>query len=222
MSVEMNEGKVRLMLADDHTILRAGLKALLSLNPDFEVVAEADDGREAIDKALAFRPDVVVMDISMPRLNGLEATREIVGRLPDTKVLILTAHSESEYLLQVLEAGGSGYVQKKSADRDLVEAIHTVHRGEVFLYPSAARLVLESVVRHPEAHDQAARATLSEREEAVLKLTAEGYSNREIAGQLYLSSKTVDTYRQRIMEKLNLHHRTELVRYALEAGLLRP
>lgn len=216
-----NAQTIRLLLADDHAILRTGLKALLSLEPDFVVVAEAADGQEAIDKALAYRPDVVVMDISMPNVNGLDATREITSRLPETKVLVLTAQAEAEYLLQVLQAGGSGYVQKSSADRELTDAIRTVNRGEVFLYPTGARLVLESMLRDADGPTSSARAALSEREEAVLKLTAEGYSNREIGGRLYLSSKTVDTYRQRIMEKLNLHHRAELVHYALQAGLLK-
>lgn len=213
--------KIRLLLADDHAILRTGLKALLSLEPDFVVVAEASDGREAIDKALAYRPDVIVMDISMPNVNGLDATQEISSRLPDTKVLVLTAQAEAEYLLQVLQAGGSGYVQKSSADRELTDAIRTVHRGEVFLYPSGARLVLESMLHVADGQKWSTRAALSEREQDVLKLTAEGYSNREIGDRLYLSSKTVDTYRQRIMEKLNLHHRADLVHYALQAGLLK-
>jgi two-component system, NarL family, response regulator NreC len=209
------------LLADDHAMLRAGLKALLSAEPDMEVVGEAGNGEEAVRLAERLRPDVVVMDISMPVKDGLAATAEIRESLPETKVLVLTMHAEEQYLLKVLEAGGSGYVLKRSADTELMEAIRTVHRGEAFLYPSAMRLLLEAYQRGGSPQPPAG-GRLSEREAEVLRLTAEGYSNTEIGGQLYLSPKTVDTYRQRIMEKLGLHHRAELVRYALDSGLLRP
>ena len=212
---------IRVMLADDHAILRAGLRALLGAEPDIEVVGEAADGQEAVALAERLRPDVVVMDISMPRMDGLQATRRITERLPDTRVLILTMHAEEQYLLQVLGAGGAGYVLKRSADDELLEAIRVVHRGEAFLYPSATKLLLEAYKRS-DRPGEARADTLTEREAEVLKLTAEGYSNTEIAGRIYLSPKTVDTYRQRIMEKLGLHHRAELVRYALDRGLLRP
>lgn len=210
---------VRVLLADDHAMLRAGLRALLNAEPDMTVVGEAGDGEEAVLRARELRPDVVVMDISMPVKDGLEATAEITDQLPSTRVLVLTMHAEEQYLLKVLEAGGSGYVLKRSADTELMEAIRTVYRGEAYLYPSATRLLLEAY-QHGE-RPQPSGARLSEREEEVLRLTAEGYSNSEIGKQLYLSPKTVDTYRQRIMEKLGLHHRAELVRYALSAGLLR-
>lgn len=211
---------IRVLLADDHAILRAGLRALLDAEPDMTVVGEAANGEEAVQQTRGLGPDVVVMDISMPVMDGLEATRRITADLATTRVLVLTMHAEQQYLLKVLEAGGSGYVLKRSADTELMEAIRTVHRGEAFLYPSATRLLLEAYQKGDRSHPPAA-GKLSEREAEVLRLTAEGYSNSEIGGQLYLSPKTVDTYRQRIMEKLGLHHRAELVRYALDTGLLR-
>ena len=210
---------IAVLLADDHAMLRAGLKALIGAEPDMVVVGEAGDGAEAVRLAQRLRPDVVVMDISMPVMDGLAATAEIATTLPDTRVLVLTMHAEEQYLLKVLEAGGSGYVLKRSADTELMAAIRTVHRGEAFLYPSATRLLLQAYQQGDNPHPPAG-GKLSEREEEVLRLTAEGYSNTEIGGRLYLSPKTVDTYRQRIMEKLGLHHRAELVRYALDSGLL--
>lgn len=213
--------KIRVMLADDHTVLRAGLRALLNAEPDIEVIGEAADGLEAVALAERLKPDVVVMDIAMPRMDGLQATRQIAARLPTTRVLVLTMHAEEQYLLQVLEAGGSGYVLKRSADTELLDAIRVVAGGQAYLYPSATKLLLEAY-RRGEHAGESNEHLLTEREEEVLKLTAEGYSNTEIAGQIYLSPKTVDTYRQRIMEKLGIHHRAELVRYALDRGLLRP
>src|SRR5579884_3368778 len=213
--------KIRVLLADDHAVLRAGLRALLNAEPDIEVIGEAGDGQEAVALAERLRPDVVVMDISMPQMDGLRATRLITSRLPDTRVLVLTMHAEEQYLLQVLDAGGSGYVLKRSADTDLLDAIRVVARGEVYLYPAAAKMLLEAYRRGGHTGESAEHA-LTEREEEVLKLTAEGYSNTEIASRIYLSPKTVDTYRQRIMEKLGLHHRADLVRYAVDHGLLRP
>jgi two-component system, NarL family, response regulator NreC len=211
---------IRVLLADDHAVLRAGLRALLSAEPDLEVVGEAGDGEEAVALTERLKPDVVVMDITMPRMDGLQATRRITERLPDTRVLVLTMHAEDQYLFRVIEAGGSGYVLKRSADTELMNAIRAVQRGEAYLYPSATRTLLEAYRRGDRSTETP--TTLTDREEEVLKLTAEGYSNTEIAQRIYLSPKTVDTYRQRIMEKLGLHHRAELVRYALDRGLLRP
>ena len=212
---------IRVLLADDHAVLRSGLRALLNAEPDIEVVGEAADGEEAVALAERLRPAVVVMDLSMPRMDGLQATRLISSNLAETRVLVLTMHAEDQYLLRVLDAGGAGYVLKDSADIELIEAIRAVHRGEAYLYPSAVRMLLEAY-RHGVRPSDTPANPLTEREEEVLKLTAEGFSNSEIAGRIYLSPKTVDTYRQRIMEKLGLHHRSELVRYALEHGLLRP
>jgi two-component system response regulator NreC len=213
--------KIRVVLADDHAVLRSGLRALLSLEPDMEVVGEAANGREAIELAQSLTPDVIVMDISMPEVDGLAAARGIHEMELPCHIVILTVHAEEDYLFQTLQMGASGYVLKSSADRELMDAIRAAHRGEVFLYPSAVKKVLgeylkgargESVKREYEA--------LTSREKEVLKLTAEGFTNQEIAEKLVISPKTVDTYRQRIMEKLNLHHRSELVRYALKTGLL--
>jgi DNA-binding NarL/FixJ family response regulator len=215
---------IRIVLADDHTLLRKGLRALLNNQADIEVVGEAGDGAEAVRACLRLKPDVVIMDISMPNLDGLAATAQIRDLRLDTRVLVLTMHNEEDYLLKVLEAGGAGYVLKQSADTELVHAIRAVHRGEAFLYPSGVRMLLQSYLKgpkHAEADSQP-RPALSEREQEVLRLTAEGFSNQEVGKQLYISPKTVDTYRQRIMEKLGLHHRSELVRYALNCGLLQP
>jgi len=215
-------GKIRILLADDHAVLRAGLRALINAEPDMEVVGEAADGEEAVARAQELLPDVIVMDIAMPRLNGLEATRRIVQMGLPCRILVLTIHHEQEYLLQVLEAGGLGYVTKASADQELMEAIRTVHRGNVFLYPSATRLLLEHYLQTGRGAEDEAYSRLSEREKEVLKLTAEGYSNQEIGDRLFISPKTVDTYRSRIMEKLNLQHRADLVKYALRKGILKP
>lgn len=214
--------KIRVVLADDHTLLRKGLRALLNNEADIEVIAEAGDGAEAVRACQRLSPDVIVMDLSMPNVDGMEATAQIRDLGLETKVLVLTMHNEEEYLLKVLEAGGAGYVLKQSADTELVHAIRAVHRGEAFLYPSGVRMLLQSYLRggHAESREEP-RPALSEREQEVLRLTAEGFSNQEIGRQLFISPKTVDTYRQRIMEKLGLHHRSELVRYALNRGLLK-
>jgi two-component system response regulator NreC len=208
-------------LADDHAVLRAGLRALLSAEPDMEVVGEAGDGAETVRQAELLRPDVIVLDIAMPGGSGLQAARDIRARGLPSKVLILTMHAEEQYLLPVIEAGGSGYVLKTGADSDLIEAIRVVHRDEVFLYPSAAKMLLGKYLQRADAGEPAYDG-LTPREREVLRLTAEGFTGQEIADQLVLSPKTVDTYRQRLMEKLNLHHRSELVKYALRKGLLQP
>ena len=211
---------IRVLLADDHAVLRAGLRALLNAEPDMTVVGEAVDGQDAVEKARELKPDVVVMDISMPGVNGLEATSRIVES-GGAKVLVLTMHPEDQYLLQVIKAGASGYVLKKSADTELMDAIRTVYRGEAFLYPAATRLLVNEYARGARASgDRDSLDELTDREREVLRLTAEGFSNQEIADKLIISPKTVDTYRGRIMDKLNLRHRSELVRYALRKGLL--
>ena len=217
----MSDGRIRVLLADDHAVLRAGLRALLSAEPDMEVVGEAGDGQETVRQAALLRPDVIVMDIAMPGSSGLQATRAIRAQGLPSKVLILTMHAEEQYLLPVIEAGGSGYVLKTGADSDLIEAIRVVHRDEVFLYPSAAKMLLGKYLERSET-DDVPYDGLTPREREVLRLTAEGYTGQEIADRLVLSPKTVDTYRQRVMEKLNLHHRSELVKYALRKGLLQP
>ncbi len=213
--------ETRILLVDDHAMFRAGIKSLLESEERLTVIGEASTGDEAVDQVRALKPDVVVMDLSMPGSNGLEATRRIAALGLDTRVLVLTVHAEEEYLVPVVEAGASGYLTKTSADRDLIEAIKVVSRGEVYLPPKATRLLLQQY-RSAEANpDLADLHELSSREQEVLALTAEGFSSREIGKKLFISPKTVDTYRARIMEKLSLNHRSELVRFALRVGLLK-
>lgn len=212
---------VRILLVDDHAVLRAGLRLLLEAEPEFEVVGEAGSGEEGVAKAERLRPDVVVMDLSMPGAGGLEATRRVTDLGIGARVLILTMHGEEEHLFPVLEAGGSGYVNKRSADEELVRAIRTVARGDVFLYPSAAKLLLRGFQEKTGDAGDGPLDRLTGREREVLAGTVEGFSASEIGRKLQISPKTVDTYRARIMEKLGLHHRSELVRFALQTGLLR-
>ncbi len=211
--------RIRILLADDHALFRSGLRALLETEEDFEVVGEAGSGAEAVQRALELRPDIVLMDLAMPEMNGLEATRRISALDIGVHVLVLTVHAEEEYLVPVVESGGSGYLTKASADRDLVDALRTVARGEVYLPAQATTLLLRQV-RQADANGPSL-AELSPREREVLALTAEGFSSSEIGKRLFISPKTVDTYRSRIMEKLGLNHRSELVRFALKVGLLR-
>jgi DNA-binding NarL/FixJ family response regulator len=212
---------IRILLVDDHLVLRAGLKALLDSESEIAVVGEASTGEEAVDKAGRLKPDVVIMDLSMPGMGGLEATRQIAALGQGTKVLVLTMHSEEEYLLPVLDAGGSGYVRKTSADQDLIRAIRALSRDEVFLYPAAAKILLQGYRVKQETHGPDPLEKLTQRERDVMAMTAEGFSSTEIGSKLFISPKTVDTYRSRIMEKLSLHHRSELVRFALKNGLLK-
>jgi len=214
--------KIRILLADDHAILRAGLVRLLSEEPDIEVIGEADNGREAVQKVQELHPDIVLMDIGMPVMNGMEATKQIKKRDQEVKILVLTMHDNEEYLFQVLQAGASGYVLKKAADSDLVNAIHVVNRGDCFLYPSAAKMVVEDYLEKLKHGQEPTSSfdTLTEREREILTLVAEGYTNREIAEALFISVKTVETHKANIMEKLNLHKRAELVRYAIKKGML--
>lgn len=213
--------KVRVLVVDDHAILRDGIKALLSLYDDIEVVGEASDGREGIDRVRALDPDVVLMDMAMPGLGGLEATIEIRKANPDCKVLILTQHGNKEYIFPVLKAGASGYVLKKAAGTDLVSAIRAVNRGESFLDPTVAKMLLDGYVVKGAERDEAHEYDhLSDRERQVLKLVAEGHSNKEIGDLLCLSVKTVMGHRANVMEKLGIHNRTELIRYAIRKGLI--
>ncbi|MCL4472770.1 MAG: response regulator transcription factor [Actinobacteria bacterium] len=214
--------KIRILLADDHAILRAGLVRLLGEEKDIEVVGEAENGREAVQKVQELHPDIVLMDIGMPVMNGMEATKQIKKRDQDVKILVLTMHDNEEYLFQVLQAGAAGYVLKKAADSDLVNAIHVVSRGDCFLYPSAAKMVVEDYLeklRHGQ-EPTSSYDTLTDREREILTHVAEGYTNREIAESLFISVKTVETHKANIMEKLNLHKRAELVKYAIKKGML--
>jgi DNA-binding NarL/FixJ family response regulator len=218
----MSVKTISVLLADDHGIVRAGLRALLDAQQDIDVVGEAASGDEAVALAEQLEPDIIIMDISMPD-GGLEATRKIAKLELQTRILILTIHAEERYLLPVLEAGGSGYVRKASLHTDLIDAIRTVYRGEVFLEPAATRMLLQGYLdRANDGIELDPGKLLSEREREVLKLTAEGFTAQEIGDQLFLSPKTVETYRHRIMHKLGFSHRSELVRYALRAGLLDP
>ncbi|MBM4417163.1 MAG: response regulator transcription factor [Chloroflexi bacterium] len=210
---------MRIVLADDHAVLRSGLRALLNAEPDMLVVGEAGNGREAVDAVIRLKPDLVVMDLSMPVLGGLEATRQIRVLAPDVRVVVLTMHAEQQYILPVLQAGSVGFVLKQAADTELIAAIRSAHAGEAVLSPSAAIQLLDDYRRRA-LQDSRAADGLSEREREVLKLTAEGYSAQEIAERLIISAKTVDTYRQRIMDKLDIHHRSQLIQYALRKGLL--
>jgi DNA-binding NarL/FixJ family response regulator len=212
---------IRVVLVDDHAIVRTGLKAVLAEASEIDVVGEASGGNEAIALLASVAADVVVMDISMSDGDGLMATRSIARARTAPRVLVLTMHAEEAYLEAVLEAGASGYLVKSTADRDLVEAIRAVARGEVFVQPTAARVLAQGARRREEhASDRARFARLTDRERAVMQLIAEGYTAPEIGEQLAISPKTVDTYKQRINDKLGLTHRADYVKLALKLGLL--
>ena len=212
--------KIRVLLADDHAILREGVRALLALCDDIEVVGEAVDGRSAVDATRALDPDVVVMDIAMPGLGGLEATLEIKKAGLRSKILVLSQYDEREYVRRLLKAGVSGYLLKKSAGGELANAIRAVHRGGLVLDPEVARIAMEDA--GPAAPGGAdPYETLTDREKQVLKLVAEGLANKEVADVLGISVKTAMSHREKVMEKLGLHNRTELVRFALRRGVIR-
>ncbi len=212
--------RIRILLADDHGVVRAGLRALLETQADMMVVAEAEDGDAAVRLAAELRPNIVIADLSMP-YGGMSTISRITGLELGIRVLVLTVHAEERYLLPVLEAGGSGYVRKSSAHTDLLEAIRTVSRGEVFLDPAATKTLLRGYLGRARSGEELdIGEVLSEREREVVKLTAEGYTALQGAELLSLSPKTVETYRHRAMQKLGLTNRAELVRYALRAGLL--
>ncbi|TAK33687.1 MAG: response regulator transcription factor [Chloroflexota bacterium] len=213
--------KIRVLIVDDHAILRDGIRALLGLYDDMEVVGEAGDGLEAIDKVRQLGPDVALMDIAMPRLGGLEATLEIRRESPDTRVLILTQHDNKEYVYPMLKAGAAGYVLKKAAGTELVAAIRAIAAGGSFLHPAIARDVIDGFLgRTNGVSEEAEYEKLSDRERQILTLVAEGRSNKEIADLLCLSVKTVMGHRANVMEKLGLHSRTDLVKYAIRKGLI--
>ncbi len=213
--------KIRILLADDHTILRAGLRMMLNAQPDFEVVGEAQDGRQAIQEAQRLQPDVILMDITMPDMNGIEATRQIKKVLPETKVLVLTMHEHDEYVFQALRAGASGYMLKEAADTDLISALRVIQNGQFYLSPTAQSVMVgDYLQRVRTGEEKDSYSSLTEREREILKLVAEGYTNNQIAERLIISPKTVDTHRTHVMDKLNLHSRAELVKYAMRRGLL--
>ena len=217
----MSEDQIRVVLADDHAIVRAGLKAILGAARDIAVVGEASNGRDAVALSARFRPHVVVMDLTMGEMDGIAATRLIVGTENAPRVLVLTMHPEDEYLVPLLEAGASGYLVKSAADRDLVDAVRAVARGELYVRPSAARVLARELKKKEEAaSDRSRYEKLTERERDVLRMTAEGYSAPEIGEKLHISPKTVDTYKQRVNEKLGLAHRPDYVQFALRIGIL--
>ena len=213
--------KIKIMLADDHVVVRSGLRMLLEARPDIDIVAEAESGREAVEKSKIVRPDVILMDIQMPDMNGIEATERIKEVSPQTAVLALTMHEDDHYFFQMLHAGASGYVPKRAAPDELINAIRTVHEGHVFLYPSLASRLVQDYLKRAESGDQPmVQDDLTPRELEVLTLIAEGMTNAEIAEELVISVKTVDRHRENIMRKLNMHSRIDLVKYALKMGLI--
>jgi DNA-binding NarL/FixJ family response regulator len=212
--------KLSIFLADDHAIIREGLKSLINAQPDMHVVGETDNGRTAWLEAKALSPDVVVMDISMPELNGAKATELLKRDCAQTKVLALTVHNDQGYIQQLLKAGASGYVLKRAAAHELIQAIRAVAAGDTYLDPTIVSNVVGRYVRKQSTKESLPQGDLSERETEVLRLIALGYSNKEIASKLDISVRTVETYKVRLMEKLNFHSRAEIVRYALLQGWL--
>ena len=212
---------IRVVLADDHDVVRAGLQAVLRTAKDMDVVGQASNAEEAVALVDRFNPHVVVMDLSMNGMDGLTATRDIVARNNGSRVLVLTMHSEKEYLVPSLEAGASGYLVKNAADRELVDAVRAVANGDVYVSPTAARVLARGLTtKDPHQQDREKFGRLTEREQDVLRFTAQGYSAPEIGRKLSISPKTVDTYKQRISEKVGLSHRAEYVQLALRLGLL--
>ncbi len=213
--------KIRVLIADDHTIVREGISMILALQDDIEVVGEAADGLEAIDKVSKLSPDVVLLDIAMPGLGGLEAAREIIKNSPRSKVLVLTQYDNAEYIYRFLKIGVAGYVLKKAVGSDLVTAIRAVYQGKSFLDPAIADKVIKGFIEKPQVDGtESLYDRLSDREKQVLKLIAEGNTMQQIADILSLSIKTVMTHRTNLMEKLGIHNRTELIKYAIRQGLV--
>ncbi len=213
--------QIKIVLVEDHTIVRKGVRALLEYEEDFEVLAEASDGREAVKKVEQFHPDVVLMDISMPRLNGLEATRQIKQRYPETSVLVLSMYETKEYIFQFLQAGASGYLVKHSAPKELIWAIRTVYQGNTYLSSSISKVVIEEYIQSAEKTIKNNHInTLTNREREVLQLIVEGNPSSQIAAILHISEKTVRTHRSNIMKKLEIHSIAELTQYAISKGII--
>jgi DNA-binding NarL/FixJ family response regulator len=217
----MRDGLIRVVLVDDHAVVRAGLKAVLGSAKDIEVVGEGSSGKDAIALAERVKPDVIIMDLSMGEMDGATATRELISKGTKSRILILTMHAEDSYLVSLLEAGASGYLVKSAADRVLIDAVRAVAAGDVYMQPSAARALAQNIQRKAEHADDRTRFDrLTERERSVLQLVAAGFSAPEIGEKLFISPKTVDTYKQRINEKLGFTHRSDYVEFALKLGLL--
>jgi two-component system response regulator NreC len=213
---------IRLLLVDDHAVVRSGLKMLLENERDVEILGEASSAAEAIESAVRLKPDVILMDIGLPDLSGIDATREIKKRVPEVAIVALTIHEDEEYFFKMLESGASGYVPKRAAPEELLTAIRAAANGQVYLYPSLAKLLVRDFLDGGRATGQQTTSDLTDREQEVLTYLAEGASNEEIAASLVISPKTVARHRENIMRKLNLHSRAELVRYAIRKGIIKP
>ncbi len=212
---------IRLLLVDDHAVVRSGLRMMLENEADAEILGEASSAAEAIEAAMRLKPDVILMDIGLPDLSGIDATREIKRRLPDVSIVALTIHEDEEYFFKMLEAGASGYVPKRAAPEELLTAIRAAATGQVYLYPSLAKLLVRDFLDGGRANNEESHSELTDREQEVLTFLAEGVSNEEIAASLVISPKTVARHRENIMRKLNLHSRAELVRYAIRKGIIK-
>lgn len=212
---------IRLLLVDDHAVVRSGLKMLLENQRDVEIAGEASSATEAIEAAVRLKPNVILMDIGLPDLSGIDATREIKKRAPDLAIVALTIHEDEEYFFKMLEAGASGYVPKRAAPEELLTAIRAAAAGQVYLYPSLAKFLVRDYLNGGRAAEETTSSDLTDREQEVLTYLAEGASNEEIAASLVISPKTVARHRENIMRKLNLHSRAELVRYAIRKGIIK-
>lgn len=212
---------IRLLLVDDHAVVRSGLRMLLEGEKDMEIVGEAESAKGALEDAILLKPDVILMDIGLPDLSGIEATREIKKRIPQTSIVALTIHEDEEYFFKMLEAGASGYVPKRAAPEELLTAIRAAANGQVYLYPSMAKLLVRDYLSGDRPADEPVTSELTDREQEVLTYLAEGATNEEIATSLVISPKTVARHRENIMRKLNLHSRAELVRYAIRKGIIK-
>lgn len=212
---------IRLLIVDDHAVVRSGLKMLLENERDVEIVGEASSASEAMEAATRLKPNVILMDIGLPDLSGIDATREIKKRTADVSIVALTIHEDEEYFFKMLEAGASGYVPKRAAPEELITAIRAAATGQVYLYPSLAKLLVRDFLDGGRAPDEQPSSELTDREQEVLTYLAEGASNEEIAASLVISPKTVARHRENIMRKLNLHSRSELVRYAIRKGIIK-
>jgi two-component system, NarL family, response regulator NreC len=213
--------RIRILLADDHTVMRRGLRLLLEQQADFQVVGEADDGRQAVELAASLHPDVAVLDIGMPLLNGIEAARQIVTATPAIAIVMLSMHSDETYVLRALKAGAKGYLLKNSAEADLIQAVRAIAEGKSFFSPAIGRMLLEDYMRQVSKHEvEDSYDLLTPREKEILQLVAEGKTNKEIANLLKLSVYTVESHRGNVLEKLNLHSVPELILYAVRKGII--